>query len=111
MSKITGDMLRAARSLLGITAKAAAAGAGVSEPTYNRYEAAGPERPNITVDRLEKIEVFFESLGVTFIHEPDRHGAVIDPSRRAGAEDAVQAAIARNETTFSARVSLKRTDR
>lgn len=70
---ITGQLLRAARGLLGVTAQEVANGAGVGVATIRRAETTdGPVRA--TMSNIDRVVTYFAGHGVIFIPEDD-HGA------------------------------------
>lgn len=71
MSTITGRQIRAARGLLGWSAREAAEQSGLSLPTVQRlekYEGLSPTVQNRTIEDLRRA---FEAAGIEFIGTPD----------------------------------------
>ena len=78
MSLITGRQIRAARGLVGWSAREAAEKSGLSLPTIQRlekHEGVSPTVQNRTLDDLRRA---FEDAGIEFIGTPeDRPGVRI----------------------------------
>jgi transcriptional regulator with XRE-family HTH domain len=71
VSTITGRQIRAARGLLGWSAREAAEQSGLSLPTVQRlekYEGISPTVQNRTIENLRRA---FEAVGIEFIGTPE----------------------------------------
>ncbi|SIS86882.1 helix-turn-helix transcriptional regulator [Paracoccus saliphilus] len=64
---MTGNQIRAARSLLGLSQAQVAESAGISVPTVKRAEGSGAI--NASADAVAAIRAALETAGVEFIAE------------------------------------------
>ena len=69
MSMPSGPQIRAARALLGLSAKDLARLSGVGWATIQRYEASDAV-PNGQLDKLNMIAHALEDAGIEFIGDP-----------------------------------------
>ncbi|WP_140886557.1 helix-turn-helix domain-containing protein [Muricoccus nepalensis] len=68
---LTGNQIAAARRLAGFNSqKAFAEVAGVSKPTVERAEGAGPALPNLKTEQMARIVQALEGAGVEFFLVP-----------------------------------------
>ena len=66
---ITGNQIRAARSLLGLEQVALAEKAGVSTNTVRNMEAAGVDRVRVRTDTLDAVTDALKANGAVFIDD------------------------------------------
>lgn len=66
---ITGNQIRAARSLLGLEQVALAEKAGVSTNTIRNMEAAGTHRVRVRTDTLDAVTDALKANGAVFIDD------------------------------------------
>ncbi|WP_306423782.1 helix-turn-helix domain-containing protein [Brucella intermedia] len=66
---ITGNQIRAARTLVGMEQIALADKAGVSANTIRNMEAAGSERVKVRTDTLDAVTDALKASGVIFLEE------------------------------------------
>ncbi|MEO5756033.1 MAG: helix-turn-helix transcriptional regulator [Mesorhizobium sp.] len=66
---ITGNQIRAARSLIGMEQVALAEKAGVSANTIRNMEGFGAERVKVRTDTLDAVTDALRSAGVFFMDE------------------------------------------
>jgi transcriptional regulator with XRE-family HTH domain len=64
--KITGSMLRAARSLTGLSQQQVADRASVSRPSVTTWEGSSGNIPNATARALDRVVSALEAEGVRF---------------------------------------------
>ena len=72
---ISGEQIRAARALLGITAADLAERADISHRTLQRFEAVDG-LPDAQSRNLNGVKAALEELGVTFIGDPTKSPGV-----------------------------------
>lgn len=73
---ITGPQIRAARGLLGWSAREAAERSGLSLPTIQRLERDKGVSPTAQARTLSDLKRAFEEAGVEFIGTPDEKPGV-----------------------------------
>ena len=73
---ITGNQIRAARSLVGMDQQALADTAKISINTVRNMEAAGPDRIRVRTDTLDAIVDALKSVGVVFVDDGPSDGGV-----------------------------------
>ena len=66
----SGPQIRAARALLGISAKELAQLAGVGWATIQRYESS-VEVPSAQLHKMDQISKVLEGAGIEFIGDPE----------------------------------------
>jgi len=66
---ITGNQIRAARTLVGMEQIALADKAGVSANTIRNMEAAGSERVKVRTDTLDAVTDALKAFGVIFLED------------------------------------------
>lgn len=74
---ITGPQIRAARGLLGWSAREAAERSGLSLPTIQRLERDAGVSPKAQARTLADLKRAFEEAGVEFIGAPDNDPGVV----------------------------------
>lgn len=67
ITRITGDQIRAARSLAGLSQEALAARTGLCRQTIRAYELSSGAVPAATVNALDRVLSALESEGVCFV--------------------------------------------
>jgi transcriptional regulator with XRE-family HTH domain len=65
----TGNQLKAARALAGLTQPALAEASGVNVATIGRMESRGPTTLVSGVDTVRAVMLVFESRGIEFLHD------------------------------------------
>lgn len=71
---ITGNQIRAARSLVGLDQQALADKAGIGINTVRNMEASGAERIRVRTDTLDAVTDALRTAGVIFVNEGPSDG-------------------------------------